>query len=831
MPALRSCLIALTSILSIGYATIAQNSRPVPKLFHALPAGGRSGTTVEVAIAGSDLDGADGLWFSDPRITATPVYGKSGTFRVVIAKEVAPTQVDIRVLTPDGVSNPRIFVVGSRPESNEVEPNNVPGSANAVALNTVVNGSLGKVDVDCFVFAGQRGHRVFLSLEAERIESKLDATLRLFDDHGVELAESRDAVGVDPFVDMTLPADGHYTVKVHDVTYNGSSEHFYRLTIHNNPQLDAVFPPIAEANHSREFALIGRNIGGARLPERSTDGRTIEVKRQTLTPVFVPTAELPRRFVGSAATLRGYLLDTMTEAGISNSLILADAEGPVIEEREPNSPETPQVVSPPFSIGGDFRATGDVDAYRFWAKKGDVWRIEAVAEGLGSVADPTFTVQSVPEKGEPVDLVTADDTPDPGLSPRFNLASVDATIRWSVPADGTYQVILNDVASSSRGDPRLFYRFSIRRERPGFHLFVVPTAPNALDSVTIRRGGRSSAIVLAWRLDGFAGPIWVGSECLPPGLRCEPVVISSGQVATPIVIEADADATPGARVVKLIGLASTTRVTPPSPVNFEAWKGFDLRSEAIPGSVSWPPLKLPTSQRTPVAIVRATRGFVVAVSDNSPFLLTARPKRHVVAQGQVIELDLSVLRTTASDEPITLTAADLPAGFAPPVGNLAKGTSGMKLDWAVPKTVTPGIYSLIVRGSSTYTPDSKKPSVKVNEPSNPFLVTIRPAPIVLSIGTKPTALKPGATAEVEVSIVRQGHYLGPVLLSFDAPPSSKLKADRVTVASGQSTVKFSLRADKNSPAATVAGTLRAESLVGGETIEVALSLAVVVQKP
>ena len=77
------------------------------------------------------------------------------------------------------MSNPRTFVVGDRPETVEAEPNNTPAQANPVAVNSVVNGEMAAADVDCFAFEGKQGQRVFLDLAAERIESRLDATLRV----------------------------------------------------------------------------------------------------------------------------------------------------------------------------------------------------------------------------------------------------------------------------------------------------------------------------------------------------------------------------------------------------------------------------------------------------------------------------------------------------------------------------------------------------------------------------------------------------------------------------------------------------------------------------
>src|SRR5262249_21856796 len=126
-------------------------------------------------------------------------------------------------------------------------------------------------------------------------------------------------------------------------------------------------------------------------------------------------------------------------------------------------------------------AVGDVDVYRFRGKKGEVWWVEVTAERLGSPADPTFVIQSVPERGDPQDLASGDDIPDAGFGARFSTASVDAIARFQVPEDGLYQVVVQDVANTQRGDARLSYRLNIRPERPDFRVVIVPGNPQMLD--------------------------------------------------------------------------------------------------------------------------------------------------------------------------------------------------------------------------------------------------------------------------------------------------------------------------------------------------------------
>src|SRR5262249_44259320 len=158
---------------------------------------------------------------------------------------------------------------------------------------------------------------------------------------------------------------------------------------------------------------------------------------------------------------------------------------PVVLEIEPNDDDAhAQIVTPPCDITGTFTPRGDNDLFRFQARKGEIWWIEALAERIGSMADPAFLIQKVGAKGQPPqDLATGDDLPDSGSGPRFNTQTVDAAVRWQAPEDGLYQVLISDLYSSQRGHPRLVYRLLIRREQPDYSVVLLPNSPAGADAV------------------------------------------------------------------------------------------------------------------------------------------------------------------------------------------------------------------------------------------------------------------------------------------------------------------------------------------------------------
>jgi hypothetical protein len=830
--------------------SLAHAQLPQPRLASVSRPGSRVGETVEVTLRGSDLEDVTHLWFDHPGMTAAHIKGL--TFRVVCAPGVPLGHHDVRAVGRFGVSNPRTFVVGDRPESIEVEPNNTPEKASPIVVNTVINGELsGSADVDCFAFEGKKGERLFFDLDAERIDSPVDATLRIFSPAGIELAESRDVFGVDPFLDITLPADGRYVLKVHDAIYASSADHVYRLTVHDGPHLDAILPAAAQPGAVTAFSLFGRGLGAGAtpLPKRGGNGGALAQSHVSI-PVPLEPALSPelspraRMFVPSTAARqrRGFeyaYVRTSWEGAapvVSNRLFVAKAAGPVILEQEPNNDDAhAQVVVPPCDISGTFGQTGDADLFRFQARKGEVWWVEAIAEQMGSPADPAFVIQKVGAKGQPPqDLENGDDVPDAGGGPRFNSQTVDAAVRWQVAEDGFYQILTSDLYASQRGGARLTYRLVIRPERPDFELVLVPNSPAGPDSVTVRAGGRAAAIVAAIRKDGFSGPIRVEASTLPAGVRAANVTIGPVQVIAPIVFEADATARTTVGTVAVTGRSRFgDRKEALEYVAGASILGPDLTRTAMAGAMTGPP----NATAEQVAPARLTDGFVIAVRDEpAPLALSAVPTTVVLAQGHHLDLDLAVTRRAGYVDAVAATATDLPPNMPAAAVTIPKEAKAAVLPLFVPRDVPPGIYTFLVRGTGAYPfnkdPKAKeKPSVNLTEPSNPITVFVRPAPVNLNVDNKGGAIKAGASLEIVVTIARQNGFTGRVVLSLGAPGSLKLSAEPVVIAEGQTQAKLVIRAAQDSPAGEAPRVFaRAIAIVHGQDIEVEENVALAIGK-
>ena len=521
---------------------------------------------------------------------------------------------------------------------------------------------------------------------------------------------------------------------------------------------------------------------------------------------------------------------------VSNSIGVGRASDPVVLEQEPNDDEAHgQLVKPPCDITGTFAPRGDSDLFRFEGKKGEIWWVEALAERIGSMADPAFLIQKVGAKGQPPqDLASGDDLPDAGAGARFNTQTVDAAVRWQVPEDGHYQILISDLYSSQRGHPRLTYRLLIRREQPDFTVVLLPNSPAGPDAVTIRAGGRTSAFVAAIRRDGFAGAIRVEPRALPAGVRANPVTIGAGQIIAPIVFEAAGDAKTTVGIASVAGLSrfgdrkeSLEYVAGVSP------QGPGLERNSIAGAMIWPP----SGNAPTVAPARIVNGFVVAVrGEPAPLTLHAAPDSLVLSQGRLFYLNLSVTRRAGFAEAVVVAASDLPPDtLALPVTIAKEAKSGLFPVFCA-KNLAPGIYTFLLRGTGAYPfnkdPKAKeKPNINLIEPSNPITVLIRPAPVNMTVDNKGGALKQGGSLQIDITIARQNGCTGPITLSLVSGAELKLRAAPVSVAATQTHARMLIQAAQDSPVGSaIPVVVRAFATIKGELIEADEPVNVVISK-
>jgi hypothetical protein len=703
----RRILVAITLLLAGGSAS-AQHG---PQLLSVFPPGARAGDTVEVTCSGHGFDGNEKLLFSEKGFKAEPVGtatttkqpqanqpGATMKFKVTAPKDARGT-FDVRIVSKSGLSNPRAFVVSDLTDVNEVEPNNDVGQAQAIELNTTVNGVISApTDVDYVKFAAKKDQNVVVYCLTTSIDSRMQADIMVSGPDGKPLASNRGYRGGDAVLDFKAPADGDYLVRVAQFAYtSGGFDHFYRLTVTTGGWVDAVWPPLSNTGKGWE--------------EYKRSGETTRVLDHA--PVRRGELDTERVIPPTVA-----MIDAVDRREPAGHLLLRSDSSAVLDNEKNSTADTAQAVEIPCDIAGRIVKKNDRHWYSFKAKKGEVWTLEVFAERIGSPVDAYFVLTD--EKGKVI--VEQDDGADT-LSPnQFYTKSDDpARYKFTVPADGTYKVMVSTREAGVQFGVRDQYVLRIAKEKPDFRLAVMPMTPHLLDAGSLPKGGAAVFNVYVFRFDGFNDAIELSATGLPDGVKCPKQSIGAGQTRGVLVLTADAGA--------------------------EEWEGFvkihakagALEHTARPFSLTWSATGLQPNQPPPNTpmISRMDRGdgMALAVRGDAPFVLAPSETALTAKPGTKLEITLKVTRKDGFKDPIQIFSAT--PGFGPrqqgnqppqPVGTNQPGGSEIKLSLDVANNLPPGTHTLVLRGQSG-APVPKSPNnafirVQPTSPTVPITVTV-----------------------------------------------------------------------------------------------------------
>ena len=570
---IRMCVAGIAIVLSTA---IVQAQLPQARLFAIFPMGGQAGQSVDFALTNvADADEINRLIFNDPGIKAVQKTqqqnGKTvpvaNQFTLTIDKGVKPGVYEVRAAGFFGMTNPRSFVVGTRAEIREKEANNSKDQATPVEIDTVVNGQInGATDLDFYKFQGKKGQRILIICRAQRIDSRLRPELEV---HSASrrLGYSPHRVNRETVVDVVLPEDGEYFVKLYDYVFGGSVDFGYRLSIQTAPYIDYVLPSSGVAGSTQRYTLYGRNLPGGIPAGVKVNGRELQKLPVSLKlPSDTSTLEAIGNLTATEANTDGISYIMNSPNGPSNPILIRFASAPVVLEQEPNNtPDTAQKITVPAEYVGQFQQRADVDYVEFQAKASAVYWIEAYGHRDGRQLDPVLIVDQVQVDKDGKEtgvkrLTLQDDVGTNLFANHFDTVTDDPAYKFTAPADGKFRVSLRDKYFESRGSPDLVYRLAIRREQPDFRVAVVPYAPlqgtnnntAATWSVGLRKGDNIGVRVMAFRRDGFNGTIDFSVEGLPEGVKCKGCSLGPGQTSAIMVFSAAENAKEWSGSVKVV---------------------------------------------------------------------------------------------------------------------------------------------------------------------------------------------------------------------------------------------------------------------------------------
>jgi len=498
---------------------------PQPVLAYLFPAGGRRGTSVDIAIVGTNVASATGIRITGGGVDAHVSGTVSNTLRVslTIAADATPGERDVRVIGPGGASNRARFIIGDIPEINEAEPNSDRDTAQRLAaLPVVINGQVGELDRDFFRFPAKAGQTLVFDVQARRlvpyiadaVPGWLDACLTVTDSAGRQLASVDDfRFRPDPVLFFTAPKDGDYILELRDIIYRGRADLVYRLTVGALPYVTDIFPLGGRRGTTVPVALRGVNLVS----------KSIEVTIPTNSPA-----------------VRSVSIDR--DGSAWNSLPFAAADYDEVLEAEPNdSSSQANRITVPCTVNGRIQKAGDGDWFVFAGKPGQRLVAEVQARRLDSPLDAVLTLFN----GKGVELAENDDTVDPAEPLVTHHA--DSRIVFPVAAAGDYFLRIRD--GQGKGGPEYGYRVAVAPLRPDFALRVSPDNPR------VGPGDTVALTVSALRKDGFTGEIELSVSDLPAGFVASVAGVATNQGETRLTVTAPTNATNALLVPRVAGRA------------------------------------------------------------------------------------------------------------------------------------------------------------------------------------------------------------------------------------------------------------------------------------
>ncbi|OAI46392.1 hypothetical protein AYO44_02175 [Planctomycetaceae bacterium SCGC AG-212-F19] len=423
---------------------------------------------------------------------------------IKLADNVPPGVYQMRVASDKGISGPIGIEVDELPQQ--------PFGPSIAKLPAAIQGAMPGSGTLATTFEGKKGQRLVIEVEARRIGSAIDPVIKLYDPRRVQIAWARPSTPLagDARLTHVLPADGSYTIELHDMQYKAAAPNRFRLRVGEFPHADLPFPLAGQRGTKASFQIIGS------VPEST------RVEADLTTAPGSSFVRLPR--------VPGL-------AGASPAVLVSDL--PEVLETD-QSQGKGQEVTIPAGINGRIAKPKEEDRYRIAVQPGAKLRFDVLAERAGSPLDGVLILRN--EAG--LQLARSDDqanTLDPGME-------------YTVPANVTALVAaVSDV--HGRGGPDYVYRLAITpADMPDFSLAVLDDRPHVpLDGAALVR-------VRATRAN-YNGPIKLTLPGLLEGVKVTGDEIPAGAADTLLSFTAPEGAKLTAGVLQVIGESTEPNVT------------------------------------------------------------------------------------------------------------------------------------------------------------------------------------------------------------------------------------------------------------------------------
>ncbi|HEX4072775.1 MAG TPA: peptidase, partial [Planctomycetaceae bacterium] len=611
----------LALFLPLALCFLAAGTLPVraasPSLSIILPRGLQRGTESVLTFHGGQLADAKEILFFSPGFQVTKLEPSAGAVKATIkvAADCRLGEHVAHVRTASGVTEYRTFYVGPFREIQEKEPNTEFTTPQPIPMNVTVNGVIQAEDVDYFVVDAKKGQRISAEIEGMRLGvTMFDPYIAILDSKRFELITADDTplLKQDAAASILAPADGKYYVQVRESSYGGDGNCYYRLHVGNFPRPIAVYPAGGKMGEQVAVRFLGDPTGDI-------------VKKVKLPSQQIANYELvPEDATGTAPS------------GIPFRLT---SHGNVLEKEPNNSIKEATPAELPLALNGILDKPGDIDFFRFKAKKGETYEVECYGRRIRSAIDPVMVLYNGAGQG----ITSNDDSRGP-----------DPYFRFTVPADGDYCLSITD--HLQRGGPGFVYRVEFQPVEPKITTGLPQVArySQLRQQIYVARGNRFGAQMSASR-ENFGGDLVLNPKGMPKGVKIIADPMPANATTMPVVFEAAPDA-------PLAG----------SLVDFQA-RLNDPKQKISGGFFNHAEFVIAAPGQSLFSWCDVDRMAVVVVEELPYTLEIVEPKVPLV-QGGSMQLKIRAHRKKGFTEPINVQIPFLPPGVGSvPAVDIPKG--------------------------------------------------------------------------------------------------------------------------------------------------------------
>ncbi|MBL8843672.1 MAG: PPC domain-containing protein [Planctomycetes bacterium] len=700
-----------------------------------LPRGGQRGSEVEVEFRGARLADAADLLFYSPGFELLSLAAPDAarvTARLRLAPDCRLGEHQLRLLTKSGLSRLLTFWVSPFPTVNEAEPNSDFAHPQPIGRNVTLHGTIANEDVDHFVVEMRAGERLSVEVEGQRLgDAPFDPFVAVLDERRFELASCDDSAlfKQDPLLSVVVPADGRYIVQLREASFGGSDRCRYQLHVGTFPRPLAVFPAGGRTKTTRAVELRGDAAGPFAMELVLPD---------PLPPDFALLPEQGGEVAPSFLPFRARGFDGIDE----------------VEPNDDFAHATAAAKGAPLGLDGVIGSAGDVDCWRFTAKKDERLNIRAHARSLRSPLDPVLSIHAADGRA----LDSSDDT-----------VGLDSYFGFTAPEDGDYLLRVSDQLRG--GGPCHVYRLELSAQAPSLGVDVPRFGRDrqARQMVPVAQGNRY-ALALHANRNQFAGELAFTVANAPPGVTVTALPMARSVDTTLLLFEAAADAALTGALLEVTGDCAEPKVRGRLRQRFD----FVL---VAPNETS---LYDVVSDRLPLAVVEPL-----------PFTLDVVAPKAPLVQGGQVAVKVVATRQPGFDAPITLRLLGLAPGLgAQPTIVLPAGQSEALYVLNAGGETEARLHTLAILGES----DAGGGELLASTP----LFGIAVAPPFLAIKLDMAAAEQGQRASVVATIETRAPFTGKAKVELRGLPAEATCVER-EFAAGETSLVFDVATTAQTP--------------------------------